>query len=225
MIIPYFADNLAIDFSCAAPVINEKSGLFDVEMYIHQRVCLLFRDIWSVEKEAPFDIKGYMDSMTDLDITNIANRMDKFRQFKTPRVKRRFDGSEKPIFFDEEEIQTLAKVFSEHHFTAILEVVVDGVITSLEKLDPKLYKIVKPFLLAYNAVEMIGPDDYLKLKSIKRAQIVGGKKMDKKEAALKAVGGALLAGGGIGIIVLGVQLLKEGILGFQGKIQNIELMK
>lgn len=225
MIVPYFAERILIDFTYAVPVQREDSENYDIAMYIHPRISLLFRDVWATASESVFDLKYSLECAEDLNCVEFDKRVGEFEPHRKARVQRRFDEKRESIFFDSDEIEFLSSIFDNTRLTSIIEIRIDDKVLPVDQVTDKLYKIVKPYLTAYDAVEMITPDEYRRFKSVKSVMIIGGRKMGKGEAILKTVGGALVAGIGITGVILGAQTIKEGILGIQGKIQDVEIIK
>lgn len=218
MIIPYYTRNLQVDFTCAVPVKAPSEDRYDIGMYVHPNICLLFKNIWSTRAEALFDVKHFMETTADLDCKNFDERYESFVPFRRARVQRRFEERRNSIFFDEEEVEVLSATLQSQPFTSLLEVYINGEMVPLEKIPKNLYQILRPYLVnAYNAVEMLNPDEYRRYCAIRKLSVYKGGVgvMDRRISLLKVLGGTLLAGAGIMFGVLGGKKIYDGIVEMQ----------
>ncbi len=221
LIIPYYVSGFELDWTKVIPI-NEN----DVGMYIHPRLCVTFERIFSPEQKEHFSISHFMETNEDIDCDDFRERIINFKPFKNARIKRVFDGKRKSIFFDEEEVEILAGVFSQESFTAIIHIYVDGKQTSIKDLPLNLYKIVKPLLENYNVIYPLSIDEYRRFVNIKKVKIKnkkkkGEKKMNKRKSALKLVGGILLEGVSIAGSIVGMKMISEGYEELAGEIEEV----
>ena len=221
MIIPYYAEGgFLLDFTKTIPIDYD-----NLAMYIHPRISLIFKAIWSPEKNCMFSIGYAMESGEDFDCSNFRERLTAFHPFRMARVRRVFDKKRSSAFFDDEEVQLLAGIFKSEKFTALISIAIDGKETDIEKVPPNIYKIVKPFLESYQVTESITIDEYRTFRTIKKVRIKGVDKVSVKNSILGIVAGVVITGiSSVGLII-GGKLILSGTDVITGSIIKAEVVK
>ena len=184
MYIPSYSKGLKVDWTKVIPIDSS-----NICMYLHPDVAIVFKDIWSEEKQRQFSISKEMENDKDIDCDDFNSRLTEFIPYKKARVKRVFEGKRESIFFDEEEVDILAAKFHNNKFTCIVEVYIAGKKKELSEMSDKEFKIVKPILDSYGVVENLTPKEFRNYK--------GEEKKDNKIIlALGTLALGLLLGGG-----------------------------
>lgn len=222
MIIPYYRENgFQLDFEKTAPVDYD-----NLAMYIHPRIKIIFKDIWSPESTSKFSIGHILENGEDFDCDDFKGRMEEFIEFEEARVSRVFKKRRKSIFFDEEEVSLLANIFSKEKFTAIVEISINDKTVPIEKIPDNLYKIVKPFLSGYEACEMLNIEEYRRFKNVRKAITKRrvNVNMDKKTNIIGIALGVVCAGIGVAITIGSSIVINENIQDIRGRVTEVEII-
>ncbi len=222
MIIPSYEKGLEVDWTRVIP-----TNYNDIGMYIHPRICLLFKGMWMPVGECPFSIGIAMETTKDIDCEDFEVRLQEFIPYRLARLKRVFEGKRESIFFDAEEVDILASMLSNQKVTAIVEVMIDDQVVEVEDIPKALYRIIEPFLESYGVIEPLNSDEYRKYKGIRKARVINSKgagTMDKKKSIIKMVSGTILSALGVAGLVIGSTILQNGFRETVGEIDEVEII-
>jgi hypothetical protein len=217
LIIPDYAGGFELDWTKVIPI-----NFDDLAMYIHPRIAITFEKIWSLEKQEQMSIGHLLTTCEDFNCDDFEKRFNEFKPFKNARVSRVFEGRRHSVFFDEEEIETLAAIFKTNKFTAIINIYVDGQPVDIRQMPPRLFRVIAPLLDNYHVIYPLPATEYRSFRKVEIHKIRKEKTdMDKKILFLKLIGGMLLLGLGMTTAISGTKMAVESLDEILGKVQNI----